>query len=595
MKRILEKTEISRLWGFVSWLPIGIFFVAIGALCRLDIRTVMENHVLLTFLNLICSSLPAFLVVYLAARSFFLTGDLALSFMGTGMLVWGLTTVLVGPFGNDTNALLTIHNSGVFLAGFFCLASAVLYSTFPSDKREGFHFTGLVSIFVYMTGVLSVMLLTWAVTRHSLPLFLTRGGATTHLRQLVLGAVVAQFALAAIIFRLIFVRERHAFFHWYSLGLILFTIGLLGVWLTVPGTPLNWAARAAQFLAGPYFIIAALALKRGGGDWRIALRESEKSLRLAFERLALAQRSAGAGIWDWDMATGKLNWTTELFQIFGLNPLEREASFDVWRNVVHPEDVRLAQERIDQAIRGHAPLNSEYRVIYPTGKVRWINSLGNVVYGENGQAVSMLGICLDITDRKLAEEAVRQSEERYRNLFNGLIEGFCLIEVIFDSRNKPVDYRFLEINDAFEEQAGLHNAKGKLMRDLAPDHEAYWFDIYGKVALTGERTRFMNEAKTLNRWFDVCAFKVGGEGSRKVAICFSDITKRKRDEIMLRKNEEELKKLNRTLKALSDSNQAMMRSENEAVYLGEVCRIIVQDCGGSTSASGTKSQLASSI
>ena len=122
-------------------------------------------------------------------------------------------------------------------------------------------------------------------------------------------------------------------------------------------------------------------------------------------------------------------------------------------------------------------------------------------------------------------ESLKESEEHYLTLFNSIDEGFCTVEVIFDSRNKPVDYKFLEVNPAFEGQTGLINATGKLMRDLAPDHEEHWFEIYGKVALTGQSTRFVNEAKALNRWYDVYAFKVGDIESREVAILFNDITK----------------------------------------------------------------------
>ena len=137
----------------------------------------------------------------------------------------------------------------------------------------------------------------------------------------------------------------------------------------------------------------------------------------------------------------------------------------------------------------------------------------------------------DEAERAIA--ALRASEERYRTLFNTLIEGFCIIEVVFDAEDKPVDYRFLEVNPAFEAQTGLHDAQGKLMRELAPDHEAHWFEIYGKVALTGEPARFVNEARALNRWFDVSAYRVGGPESRKVAILFSDITASKQAEIAL--------------------------------------------------------------
>lgn len=140
-----------------------------------------------------------------------------------------------------------------------------------------------------------------------------------------------------------------------------------------------------------------------------------------------------------------------------------------------------------------------------------------------------------LDDRKHADEALRQSEARYRTLFDTLIEGFCTIEMIFDASGKPVDYRFLEINPAFERQTGLHNAQGRLMRDLAPNHEAHWFNIYGNIALTGEPARFENEAKALGRRYDVCAYRIGGPESRKVAILFNDVTERKQAEAALQR------------------------------------------------------------
>ena len=122
-------------------------------------------------------------------------------------------------------------------------------------------------------------------------------------------------------------------------------------------------------------------------------------------------------------------------------------------------------------------------------------------------------------------------EERYRFLFEHMDQGFCVIEMIFGQYGEPVDYRFLETNPAFARQTGLHDAVGKRIRELAPAHEEHWFVVYGQVALTGQPVRFVNEAKALDgRWFDVNAFRLGGEGSRLVAVLFSDITERKRIE-----------------------------------------------------------------
>ena len=137
-------------------------------------------------------------------------------------------------------------------------------------------------------------------------------------------------------------------------------------------------------------------------------------------------------------------------------------------------------------------------------------------------------------------------------LFDTLIEGFCTIEMIFDAAGKPIDYRFLEINPAFERQTGMHDAQGKLMRELAPNHEQHWFDIYGKIALTGEPLRFENEAKALGRHYEVCAYRVGGPGSRKVAILFNDITERRTAQRKMQAQLERMNLLDQITRAIAE-------------------------------------------
>jgi PAS domain S-box-containing protein len=148
--------------------------------------------------------------------------------------------------------------------------------------------------------------------------------------------------------------------------------------------------------------------------------------------------------------------------------------------------------------------------------------------------------------REWAEKTVRASEEQYRMLFNSMEEGFCTIEVIFDESGQAVDYRFLEVNPAFEKHTGLKDAKGNLMRELAPDHEQHWFDIYGRIALTGESARFENRAEALHRWYEVYAFRVGAARDRRVGIVFSDITHRKRREEEMREAKEQVERASRT-------------------------------------------------
>ena len=116
------------------------------------------------------------------------------------------------------------------------------------------------------------------------------------------------------------------------------------------------------------------------------------------------------------------------------------------------------------------------------------------------------------------------AEEKYRMLKNSIDDGFCIIEVLFDGSEKACDYRFLEINPMFEAQTGLSNAEGKTVRELVPDLESSWIEIYEQVAVTGETKRFVNRAEALNRWFNVHAWRVGAEQERKVALLFKDVT-----------------------------------------------------------------------
>ena len=153
---------------------------------------------------------------------------------------------------------------------------------------------------------------------------------------------------------------------------------------------------------------------------------------------------------------------------------------------------------------------------------------------SSGAIVGASKIARDITERKQAEQRLRESEGNYRTLFDSMDEGFCTIEVLFNENNEPVDYRFLEVNPAFEKQTGIQNAPGRRMREIAPKHEEHWFAIYGKIALTGEPARFENVAAQLHRSYDVHAFRVGEPQERKVAILFNDITERKRTEETLR-------------------------------------------------------------
>ena len=136
----------------------------------------------------------------------------------------------------------------------------------------------------------------------------------------------------------------------------------------------------------------------------------------------------------------------------------------------------------------------------------------------------------DVTERTLAAAALRDSEARYKALLNTTDLGFCIIQMKFDEADRPVDYRIVEGNAAYERMTGLHGSTGKWVSDIAPGLEQHWFDLYGRVARTGEKIRFEQPAAIFGRWYDVQAFRIGDPDQNRVAILFNDITARRRSE-----------------------------------------------------------------
>lgn len=202
-----------------------------------------------------------------------------------------------------------------------------------------------------------------------------------------------------------------------------------------------------------------------------------------------------------------------------------------------------------------------------TGEVIHHHKDGRKIYGESharvikdpdGECKGYVASLRNITERKRMEQALQESEKKYRHLFNSIDEGFCIIEVLFDEHNHPFDYRILEVNQAYQQQTGLVDPVGRCMRDMAPDHEQHWFDIFGNIALTGKPTRFQQPARALGRFYDVYAFPTGKPEQRRVGVIFHDIKSRKQAETELKKAHDHLEaKVAERTRELSQERQRL--------------------------------------
>ncbi len=175
---------------------------------------------------------------------------------------------------------------------------------------------------------------------------------------------------------------------------------------------------------------------------------------------------------------------------------------------------------------------------------------------EDGRVWGVFIQGMDVSDRHRADQALALSEARYGALFAAMATGFCVIEMKFDAADRPVDYRIVEGNKAFQEMTGLVDPYGKWVSEIAPGLEQHWFDLYGGVARTGEPVRFENPADIFGRWYDVQALRIGRPGAWQVAILFNNITERKQSET----RQNALLELNDAIRDLTDAGDIAQAS-----------------------------------
>jgi PAS domain S-box-containing protein len=165
------------------------------------------------------------------------------------------------------------------------------------------------------------------------------------------------------------------------------------------------------------------------------------------------------------------------------------------------------------------------------GKTDWVRWTMAPWYGDQGEIGGAILFSEVITDRIETRRALRDSEARYRALFESINAGFCVVQVKLDGPGGLIDYRVVEANPAFYERTGFPRAiLGQWLRAAAPDLEEHWYAIYGGVARTGEPARFEERSEALGRWFDVYAFRIDRPEDGRVAILFHDITDRMQHE-----------------------------------------------------------------
>jgi len=249
------------------------------------------------------------------------------------------------------------------------------------------------------------------------------------------------------------------------------------------------------------------------------------------------------------------------------NPIGRKLHDETDYEIFPLELAEKLRANDRSVINSQTSIDFEESVHLSDGTLHTYLSTKSPIFDDSGNIFAICGISTDITERKQAEEALQESEKRYRSLFENMMDGFAYCKMLFDSDGLPVDFVCLEINSAFGRLTGLENVAGKKVTDVFPgikESNPELFKIFCRVALTGQPETFEFEFKPLEGWFSTSVYSSEKE---YFAVVFDDITERKRAEDALRKAHDELElRVQERTTELKEANKALL--ESEANYRG---------------------------
>jgi PAS domain S-box-containing protein len=305
-----------------------------------------------------------------------------------------------------------------------------------------------------------------------------------------------------------------------------------------PDTSVIWVQRHSR----AYFDEHAKIKRIVGMVVDIAERkQAEEALRTSEERLRMAQWAAHIGIFDLNIQTGVDTWTAETEALYGLPPGGFGGTLTAFENLIHPDDRERVIELTREMIRTGQPADGEWRVVWPDGSVHWIAGRGQVLINESGAPSRMLGVNMDITERKRAELALRETNLALENQTAVLQSREELLKIFV--KNVPAavamldrDMRYVQVSDRWCSSylPGRAQVLGRSHYEIFPDMPERWKEVHRR-ALQGETLRADEdrwEGQDGTHWarWEVRPWKTAEGAVGGILILAEDIGRRKQME-----------------------------------------------------------------
>ena len=297
-------------------------------------------------------------------------------------------------------------------------------------------------------------------------------------------------------------------------------------------------------------------------------KKAEKALRKNGERYALATKAAKVGVWDWNIQTNDFYLDPNVKAILGYRDVEIPNDLEVWSNYVHPDDKLPAMEAFQEHIDGKTPEYAyKHRMLHKDGSIRWIMARGIAMRDDRGNPVRIVGTDTDITQHQQAEEALRQSEEKFRALAEAAPAAIIIL----------ADEGFIYVNSAFESISGFtkEEAIGIQFWEMVHPDMREFVKSRGLARQRGETVPARYEIKALTkggqkRWFDVAAASINYGGKTATLAIAYDIDDRKRAEEALREKDTKLEGQAKNLKEMNIALKILLEQrEKEKMEIKE--------------------------